>query len=203
VTAPSPSRTTEPALSGWRKELHLARAQPELAHVVQDSEPARRAAYWLAVVLGNCRLRGLDLGPEDGTLLVPSALAGGRRLASLLPNWAQKARELESRLARLEGEVETNDLCFDLLEARMEAWAAFVAIDEAYHGCALARSAQHAEFTALIDQLLDRTEELDREMQEQLDLLSLVARYPLLDNWRRALKPPYSEALPWWLDGRL
>ena len=134
---------------------------------------------------------------------VPTALAASRRLASLLPQWTEEAQRLEQRLDRVDGEVEANDLCFDLLEARMEAWAAFVAIDEAYQACLVERSAQRAEFATVIDRLLDQTEELDRQMQDQLALLSLVAPYPLLDNWRKLLGKPYENVLPWWLDGSL
>jgi hypothetical protein len=188
---------------GRRAELLRARAQPELADVSLDTEPVRRAAYWLAVVLGNCRLRDLDLGEEDGSLLVPTALAAGRRLGALLPSWSDEAWRLEERLDKVDCAVEADDLCFDLLEARMEAWAAFIAIDETYQAYLLARAPQQREFGHLIDQLLDRIEELDRKMQGQLDLLSLVAHYPLLDNWKRSLGPTYSQILPWRLDGRL
>jgi hypothetical protein len=184
-------------------ELIRARAQPDLADISADTEQARRAAYWLAVVLGNCRLRELDLGDEDGSLAVPVALTAGRRLATLLTHWSHDAWRLEERLDDTSGAVEINDLCFDLLEARMEAWAAFLAIDEAHQACTAEKAPQCQEFTALMDLLLDRMSDLDRQMQGQLDLLSLVAPYPLLDNWKRALGPTYAQALPWWLDGRL
>jgi hypothetical protein len=203
MTTPQRLELRNTGRKDWGTELAPALAQPELADVSADTEPARRAAYWLAVVLGNCRLRGFDLGKEDGTLSVSTALAAGRRLASLLPQWTEEAQRLEERLDTADRDVEANDLCFDLLEARMEAWSAFVAIDEAYQACLVESSAQHAEFATLIDRLLDQTEELDRQMQDQLVLLSMVAHYPLLENWRRLLTNPYDQVRPWWLDGSL
>jgi hypothetical protein len=188
--------------SGWRQELAYALGQPELAEVASDTEPVRRAAYWLAVVLGNCRLRELDLGESDGSLPVPIALAAGRRLAALLEQWGKDAGRLEERLQGAT-EPEANDACFDLLEARMEAWAAFVAIDEAYQARLARRQPGQVAFVDLMEKLLDRIEGLDRRMKGQVDLLSLVAQYPLLDNWKRSLGPTYAQVLPWWLDGTL
>jgi hypothetical protein len=202
MDTPSTLRDADTRPSGWREELAHALAQPELADVTSDTEPVRRAAYWLAVVLGNCRLRGLDLGDRDGSLPAPVALAAGRWLVDLLGHWSQDARRLEERLQEAT-DTEANDACFDLLEARMEAWAAFVAIDEAYQTSLAGWQARQAEFGELIDMLLDGIEELDRRMQGQTDLLSLVAPYPLLDNWKRSLGPTYAEVLPWWLDGTL
>jgi hypothetical protein len=204
---PSPDAGADP--QGWRTELTRALAQPALAEFFADpareppDEPARRAAYWLAVVLGSCRLRGVDLGEQDGALPPLIALAAGRQLGRHLGRWLDSARHLEGRLAEADGVAESNDLCFDLLEARMEGWAAFVAIDEAYQACLEERSPHAAEFGAVIDQVLDQTEGLDRELLAQLELLSLVAHYPLLDNWKAALADPYAEFPPWWLDGRL
>jgi hypothetical protein len=201
VNTNSTVRRTAGGAGWWRKELVAARAQSELADLSIDTEPVRRAAYWLAVVLGNCRLADLELAEDDGTLSVPVATAAGRRLGVLLSHWSEDARRLKERIAAAGSESEVNDCCFDLLEARMEAWAAFVAIDEAYQASLAERTNQDETLSTLIDLLLDRTEELDREMRQQLDLLSLVARFPLLDNWKRSLGPTYTEVLPWWLDG--
>src|SRR5438876_241823 len=120
---------------GWRHELEVALGQPELAEVATDSEPARRAAYWLSVVLGHCRLRDLDLGELDGSVPLPLALSAARSLARFLERQIDDVRRLEERLAEAEGDVEACDLCFTALEVRMEFWAALVAIDEAYQVC--------------------------------------------------------------------
>jgi CRISPR-associated endonuclease/helicase Cas3 len=189
---------------GWRKELAYALAQPELAKVEQNTEPACRAAYWLAVVLGHCRLEDVDLGELDGSLPEAAALAACRRFVRLVPAWCEDAQRLDKKLLTAQGLVEENDICFELLEARMEAWAAYVAIDEAYQVSVEDRSPRQAAFGQALDEVLDRLEEFDRELQAQADLLAAgIARYPLLTNWRESLGPAYREVLPWWLDGRL
>jgi hypothetical protein len=199
----TPPQPVDNSPQGWRAELVHALAQPELAEVNTDTEPAQRAAYWLAVVLGNCRVREIDLGQKDGSLLPLVALAAGKRLASLLSQWSKEARSLGERLDRVTSGVEANDLCFDLLEARTEAWAAFIAVDEAYQACLVARSSLRAEFVKLVEQILDRTEELDKRMQDNLELFSVVAHYPLFDNMMHGFSKSHLLALPWWLDGRL
>src|SRR5437763_17092362 len=109
ASSPRPAAGADP--QGWRIDLDRALRQPELAQAAADTEPARRAAYWLAVVLGNCRLRDVGLGERDGSLPVPIALAAGRRLAALLEGWLDEARRLEERLTAAEEGVEMNDLC--------------------------------------------------------------------------------------------
>jgi CRISPR-associated endonuclease/helicase Cas3 len=99
--------------------------------------------------------------------------------------------------------VEENELCFGLLEARMQAWGVYIAIDEAYQVSVEDRSAEKDELGRALDEVLDRMAEFDRELQARTDLLARIARYPLLENWRGSLGADYREVLPWWLDGRL
>src|SRR5258708_7346232 len=114
---------------GWRTELTIALNQPELVLPELNTEPAQRAAYWLAVVLGHCRVEGVELGAMNGSLPVTVALAAGQRLGWLLSGWTRDAEDMEKQLEEAEGEVEANELCFELLEARVQAWAAYVAVD--------------------------------------------------------------------------
>lgn len=58
MTSPSPSLSGGTPSQGWRMELAQAWKQPELAEPFVDNEAGRKAAYWLAVVLGTCRVRG-------------------------------------------------------------------------------------------------------------------------------------------------
>ena len=87
----------------------------------------------------------------------------------------------------------------------MEAWAAFVAIDEAYHDCKLAREPVAAQFESALDRLLDALDRFDDVLQEpdNLALLSLLTGTQLLKNWKQLLAGHYREVFPWWLDGTL
>ncbi len=188
---------------GWRTELAYALAQKELAQVEQDTEAAHSAAYSLAVVLGQCRLEDVDLGEQDGSLPVTFALAACRRFTDILAAWCEDARRLEEKLLAADGEVEENERCFGLLEARMQAWGIYVAIDEAYQVSVEDRGSKKDELGRAIDEILERMAEFDRELQARTDLLARIARYPLLENWRRSLAAEYADPLPWWLDGRI
>ena len=87
----------------------------------------------------------------------------------------------------------------------MDAWAAFVAIDEAYYDCKLAREPAAVEFDGVLDRLLDALDQFDDVLQEpdNLALLSILTGTELLKNWKHLLVGPYREVLPWWLDGTL
>jgi hypothetical protein len=189
--------------SGWQTELAYALAQPELAQVEQDTEPARRTAYWLAVVLGHCRLEAVELDELDGSLPEPIALAACRHFVRIVPAWCEDARRLDKCLLPGQDQMEENEQCFELLEARMQAWAVYVAIDEAYQVSVEDRSPRPVLFGQSLDEVLDRVQEFDLELQTRIDLLARIARYHFLENCRRALAPEYSDPLPWWLDGRL
>ena len=147
-----------------------------------STESARRASHWLAVVLGHCRLEGVDLGSLDGSLPAPVALAACRRQIHFLARCTRDVAQLEQRLDEAGGVVEANDLCFGLLEARMQAWAAFVAIDEAYQVCLEDRYADRTTFAGLLDLVLDNTEELDLRMNVEIHAPCPIDG-PLVHKW--------------------
>jgi hypothetical protein len=189
--------------SGWRTELRHALTQPELARLEHPSDATCRACYHLAVVLGHCRLEDVDLGDLDGSLPAPLALVAAEMLGRLVDGWIRDVENLRDRLNDVRNGEEADELCFGVLEARMEAWAAFVVINEAYQVCAEDRSPEHGRFAPLMDTVLGGIETLDRLMQERIDVLARVAAFPLLENWKRLLGPTSAEVLPWWLDGRI
>ncbi len=190
----------------WRIEVQEALSQPALAAFdagAAEGPDARRAAYRLAVALGHCRLFGIDLGAEDGTLSAAVALAAAEQLIAYLGEWEEDARRLPSRWERAAELVESADCVLDLLVARMEAWAAFLAIDEGYRDCLESVASQEARFAAVLDGIFPALGRLDAAMHEHLDLFSLAADTQLLENWRNLLAPEFRAGLPWWLDGTL
>src|SRR5262249_34712833 len=118
--------------AGCVDALRAALVQEELAEFGRAgpvTERAREAACDLAVAVGRCRLFGSEPGEDlDGTLPAPVALAAAVALAERLRGWAEEASTLGRRWDENDDPIEAEDLCLDLLEMRMDAWAAYVAI---------------------------------------------------------------------------
>jgi len=96
-------------------------------------------------------------------------------------------------------------LATELLQSRMDSWAAFIAIDEAYEDAHRDADPQLARFDAVVQSLLDALDRFDRVLQtgESLEILSVTTDTELLRNWRLLLADEYRECPPWWLDGTL
>jgi SNF2 family DNA or RNA helicase len=199
------SATLPPDPLGWRLEVQEALAQPDLAAFDrgEDTAAARRAAYRLAAALGHCRLFGVDLGELDGSLDVAVGLGAAVQWEEYLRDWVEDAECLGRRWEQASEEIEALDFTLDLLIARMEAWAVFVAIDEAYQSCLETADPKRVPFATVLDESFVALDRFDKSLQEQADLLALAADTRLLENWRQALAPEYRTALPWWLDGSL
>jgi hypothetical protein len=193
---------------GWQHELRLALENPALAAFESPGIPGPEAAaatYRLALCLGYCRLLGVDLPADvDGTLPASEAMAAAEELIRHLGLWVEEAQQLPSRWDTAPPGVE-NEYCADLLEARMDAWAAFLAISEAHEDCVIQQERTAQDFGRLLDRLLDALDQFDDTLQqpEILAILSTLTGTPTLDNWRRMLGIPDREFLPWWLDGTL
>jgi SNF2 family DNA or RNA helicase len=190
---------------GWQVEVQEALAQPALADFAAagDTPAARRAAYRLASALGHCRLFGVGLGGRDGSLDVAVGLGAALQWAEYLREWVEEARHLGQRWERAAEEAEAIDYALDMLIARMEAWAVFVAVDEPYQECLETGAPEQARFAAVLDGSFADLEKLDTLLLEQTGVLAVATETRLLANWRAALAPEYRTALPWWLDGTL
>ncbi len=193
---------------GWLEELRDALDDPAVdtfTHEALPSPEVRRAAYRLSVAIGHCRLFGIEPPDDtDGTLPAAEAIVAAEKLREFVEAWTEDARQLGARWDEEEPEV-GEALCAEVLEGRMEAWAAFVSIDEAYYDCKLAREPVATQFDAALDRLLDALDQFDDVLQEpdNLALLSMLTGTELLKNWLRLLAGRYREVLPWWLNGTL
>lgn len=192
----------------WKYELELALGDPALAAFGSGQTllpEAKAAAYRVALCMGYCRLFRVHL-PDELDRILPSqeAMAAADELIDNIELWIAEARDLKARWDEAESGVE-EVYRGDLLEARMDAWAAYVAIAEAYVDCIAHEEPAAAKFHAIIDQLLAALDAFDATLQqpEIIALLSTVARTPLLNRWRKMLGFPDCDYLPWWLDGRL
>lgn len=195
---------------GWRAELRLSLQAPELDLVESEFSPpdgpsiaACHAAYAVARSLGWCRLTGVDPEDLDGTLPAPLAASAARELAARCQAWAADARELGSRFDTTPSGHEAEELVLDMLEARMEAWACWLALDEAYWSALEEEDAGIEPLRAATEATGVAYDDFDNELQPQVPLLSLAAGTRMLENWRSLLAKEYRELLPWWLDGTL
>jgi len=194
--------------TGWQYELQLALEDPALVAFENRGVPgpeAAAAAYRLALCLGYCRLLQVQLPDEiDGTLPAPEAMAAADELISHLSLWVQEARQLPLRWDTAPPHVKDR-YCTELLQARMDAWAAYWAISEAHQDCVVGREPAAQDFGQVVDRLLDSLDRFDDALRqpEILALLPILAGSQLLDNWRQMLGIPNSDYLPWWLDGTL
>jgi hypothetical protein len=192
---------------GDRDELRRALDRPELDDFDTAGgpsqplpEPARRAAYDLATALGRCRLHGVDLACDDGVLPLEVARAAMEQWVAALDDLVRIASELSARFDRAADSLEIEDLCLNLLGDRLDAWAAFLAIDEAYE---TAQEETDAGFSTPLLPLFEAIERYDEALLGQLDILAIVADIPMLENWRAQLAPQFRDFLPWFLDGRI
>jgi hypothetical protein len=186
-----------PSAARWEASLRLAEQRPDV----------RDTAVAIISALGFCRIYGImipiDLktqlaSPLPIELLAP-AISGMLRL---LESSTDDARTLPSRFDDSEP-LEDRSHCSSILHSLMELWAMYIVVDDEYQRCL--SDSHDPSFKPWMHRLLDAFSRLDAEVQrdEQIQLLSIAAELPLLDNWRKMLAEPYREYLPWWLDGTL
>jgi hypothetical protein len=158
----------------------------------------------LAVALGRCRLFGVEPGDDlDGTLKVTQARTAASELARELADCAARGKELGETWDRTSDPDEALELVCSLLEDRLDAWAALVALDEAYEAGLADGVPGLEDLAADLERVMDALDSFDEALEGQLALLSLATATPLLDNWRAWLAPEFAEEQPWWLHGRL
>lgn len=188
--------------------LQEARQHPLLGGADQllpeQREEAAEAAYRVVELQGYCRLFGLTLsGPEAARLPTPQIIAACGHLTWYLQELRQTLDTIEERFLSATCQPEVDDIVCEPWEARMDAHAAFLEIDDAYTTALENDEPDLSLFSQAVDQVLAEMKVLDDALREHLDILSLVTDTNLLDNWRAQLAREYSELPPWWLDGTL
>jgi hypothetical protein len=168
-----------------------------------ESAPSAASAYALALSLGRCRLFGVKLTDNEDFTLAPSFFNhASLYLIDHLKDVIDWLKELQMRPDSYRGYAQRN-VALELLEIRMDAQAAYLALDEAY---AAARSTAETKADAMgrrLNQVRRMIDLFDGNLQKQIPLLRLAASTRLLENWRRLLAPAHRTLPPWWLDGCL
>lgn len=144
-----------------------------------------------AVACGYCRLfAGVPpTTPFPDWLSVPAA----ERVATLLEASIDDANSLPGRWDAATGE-EGDALVCELLEVRMDAWAALET---------LLAVPESSELSAAIGACEDQLGRFDRALAERVEFLATLATTQLLANWRLSVADRFRYPLPWWLDGTL
>lgn len=195
----------EPIPVGFAAKFARAISEPLLASIVPESCDAKscKAAFRLAVAIGYCRLYGVELGELDGDLPAQIAAAAAREFEVQLGRWTAKAQRLGREWDNTEDSIEGEFLLCDFVFARMDFWAALVALEEAYMSCLETCEPGSIRLYEASPEIVSKLERFDLALQGEQDLLCLVADSELLDNLRGLLAEPYRSVLPWWLDGTL
>ena len=176
------------------------------------NETAKRRAYWVAFCLGRCRLTGTTLeGEAQGEGLLPDAIAldAALLLAAHTESWIAAAERFALRYkAADEMDFEAREGCFELVNARVEAWAVWVAVDAVRQdvACGVAGGVSVSNAAELISsaaRVVALVESFDASLQKIRNLLVVVAGTNFLSNWREIVVEPYSANIPWCLSGAL
>ena len=158
--------------------------------------------HLLAVGLGRCRLFGVTPpAGQDFTLSLRAldrAMRGGAvahikaaaHACRFLPHFLDTPNAYHHR-----------NLVLDLLETRMDAHAACLALDEAYAAALYDGSPEVPAMSRRLTQVRRLINLFDGNLKKNLPRLRLAASTYLLDNWRRLLAPAHRDCPPWWLDG--
>lgn len=190
---------------GYVEQLRESLADPVLDEFDDNpSAEAKQAALRVATNLGYCRLFGIEAGEADGILPVAEAIGAAEALANFLDESITQVTRYPEEWDNTLGE-EAEDLTIEILERRMDAWAAHVAISEAALWATVGRASGISYLLEARERYQAKLRQLDELMQtpEVIELLSTVTGTHVLENWRAQLVEPYSLSLPYWLDGTL
>jgi hypothetical protein len=177
-----------------------AKLQSQLCSQTPDTY-AESMCYWPVLALGRCRLFGVNV--PDASDFTPGPVVfehASRLLIRRILGILNMLSDIDHRVARQGGYAHRNT-SLELLEARMDAHAAHLALDEAYAAALYDGSPHVSAMSRRLAQVRRLINLFDDKLQENLPLLRLAASTYLLDNWRRLLAPAYRDCPPWWLDG--
>jgi hypothetical protein len=193
----------EPAAAADRGDPFQCIPQLRQFRALCAQSEAAASAYALALSLGRCRLFGVKLTDSADFTLAPSSFdRASLYLIDHLKDVIDWLKELQMQPDSYRGYAQRN-VALELLEIRMDAQAAYLALDEAY---AAARSTSQPEADAMgrrLNQVRRMIDLFDGNLQKQIPLLRLAASTRLLENWRRLLAPAHRTLPPWWLNGCL
>jgi hypothetical protein len=202
----SPHRSSpdwfQPRFEGEFEEKLVGRGDPlqclpqlrQVQSACECAESGTAPAYELALALGRCRLFGVKV-EEDFTLGHAAFFAASDQMIEQLKRvarWVVGAGDVCAYLLR--------NVALEMLEIRMDAHAAYLALDEAYAAARCEGHPQADHMARRLNQVRRMIDVVDGNLKEQEQLLRLAASTHLLENWRRLLAPCFRGAMPWWVE---
>jgi len=191
---PFDSATVRIRMEPWKQALAAAAQTLEgiTATTVAGKSPVDFAEAVIA--RGYARIYGgTEPTPElPRFVIAPAAAQLAERMAA-----AERAAAALAVTWRQAGPEDADALVAQLLQTRMDAWAATSELVAAIDG-----SDDSAAIEAL-EGFEDAVDRFDRKLAGREDLLATLVGTGVLDGWRRELAAAYRDPLPWWLDGRL
>jgi len=173
-----------------RANLAVALDHPALS---DDSDtPAKREASWtVAVALGKARLFAASLDELEGVLPYSLALAAIAHFNERFPEWDEQTEQLDTTWDEITHPEEADHLLISTLRDRLDAWAAWVAIEELRQ--------RNPTLIPTLDEIELRLESWDDGLNVHSDLIATLSEATLVLGWRNALVEPYRSDAPWWL----
>lgn len=215
-----PFLTPEEFRSSLKEDLQEALKNPALDN--SEDEKFDEATYKVAVARGKCDIFGVTLEKDSEGVL--------------WPEWAMKAgEELSRRALALKNKSETNPkftntfeeeiFSCEVVEERIDIWAAYNAINNAYmewvkeeskkgtrEADYLAREYMTGKkiprkhpmkmmaFDSIMDEILDVLDKLDDSLENNKEIIQTVKKTNLQANMKRMLYGDYKEVPPWFLE---
>ena len=183
-----------------RHRAHAAEVMADLAGATNaslDTLPEELPVEAL-VACGSCRLYGAVSPQVDFPIWL--AVAGARRIASLLEAATEDANNLPATLADLLAE-EAEAAVASLVPVRLDSGAAMIQLQDVVDQTASDFGA--VELEAAFDLFVAALDRFDRAIFDRQTELGRLAGTRLLTNFRAMLSTDHREPLPWWLDGRI
>jgi len=135
ATASSPSNPGRGDPSHLLPRLRQARIEADYSVRATDGNSGNLApadsCFRLALALGRARLFGVEMPAGDDFTLTPAAAAAAATVLYRAVRRASAAARELPRHMRLAGAYGRRDVALELLELRTDAWAVYLAIDEA------------------------------------------------------------------------
>jgi len=170
------------------------------------SEDSLEAALFFAQSLGYCRLWGVELADLDGSLPTQIVACTMQHLATRINELSVSLEQYERDMELATTIEETELYSGGVLRQRMDAWAAWIAIDERIvmllNDISPAKGDNEQEIGQALPSLMNAIEQWDLDLRARADLLCGATDTYLIENWRDALAVDYSLNLPWWLDSK-
>lgn len=152
--------------------------------------------YRLAVLIGKCQVREIDLRPENEIELTQEQSLAVAFYA--MHSYPHLHYIVEKIIKSFGHNSDNSDKIADLVQAIMEyrqnLWYALIAVDFSYE-----RSTKWIHPGACLDMIVKVTEKCDEKIMEAFDIIVLFKDHLFFQNLIRNTRPILGTFTPWWI----